>query len=169
MQTLIDDLLEYSRVGSNHHDFEPIDCNLVFQEACTNLQAAIYNSKASITHTNLPMLIADKSQIVQLFQNLISNAIKYRREEFPAIHVSAVLKEDSYLFSIQDNGIGIDSQYSARIFQIFQRLHNRSEYPGTGIGLAICQKIVERHGGKIWVESELGKGSTFYFTINSIC
>ncbi|MCL1474563.1 PAS domain S-box protein [Argonema antarcticum] len=165
MQRLIDDLLLYSRVGRSQKPFEPCDCNLVFEEACANLQATIRKSQASVTKSELPVVIADTSQLVQLFQNLIGNGIKYRREEPPLIRVSAFAFEGAWLFSVSDNGIGIDPKQSDRIFQIFQRLHTQKEYSGTGIGLAICQKIVERHGGRIWVESALGQGSTFYFTL----
>jgi light-regulated signal transduction histidine kinase (bacteriophytochrome) len=165
MQCLIDDLLEYSRVSKKNKDFEPTDCNLVLAEACANLQLAIRKNQANICRCNLPVVMGDSYQIVQVFQNLIGNAIKYRRSENPVIQIGAECRESHWLFSVQDNGIGIDSQYSERIFQIFQRLHTQEEYTGTGIGLAICQKIVERHGGRIWVESQLGSGSTFYFTM----
>lgn len=166
MQTLIDDLLEYSRVGRKNKPFEVIDCNQVFAEACANLQLAIRKNQAVITHNNLPEIMADFSQMVQLFQNLIGNGIKYRRlEDIPVVHISASLSENLWLFSVQDNGIGIAPQHQSRIFQIFQRLHTEKEYPGTGIGLAICQKIVERHGGRIWVESQPEIGTIFYFTL----
>jgi len=118
-----------------------------------------------VTHDPLPEVMADPIQLSQLLQNLISNAIKFRREEKPSIHISALRKEKEWVFSVSDNGIGIPAEYSEGIFEIFQRLHNKKEYPGTGIGLATCKKIVERHGGHIWVESEPGEGSTFYFTI----
>ena len=165
MQRMISDLLAYSRVGTRGKDFEPTDCQALIDQALANLQAAIEESGAVITHEPLPTVIADASQLAQLFQNLIGNAIKFRGEEPPRVHISAKQKGDEWVFSVRDNGIGIDPQYAERIFVIFQRLHRRDEYPGTGIGLAICKKIVERHGGRIWVESEPGKGSTFYFTI----
>lgn len=165
MQVLIDDLLEYSRVGRKNKPFAATDCNRVFEEACANLHLALRKNQAVVTRSNLPLVTADSSQLVQLFQNLISNAIKYRRDEPPVIRVTFENQEDCWLFAVQDNGIGIESKYSERIFQIFQRLHTQEEYSGTGIGLAICQKIVERHGGRIWVESQPGTGSTFYFTI----
>lgn len=165
MQTLIDDLLEYSRVGRNQRPFQPTDCDRVVEQALTNLQAAVRETKAVITYSDLPAITGDFSQLVQLFQNLIGNAIKYRHEAPPVIRITACKSEDNWLFSVADNGIGIAPQHQERIFQIFQRLHTQKEYSGTGIGLAICQKIVQRHGGSIWVESEPGQGSTFYFTV----
>ncbi|MDB9512430.1 response regulator [Kamptonema animale CS-326] len=165
MQSLIDDLLEYSRVSKKSKDFEATDCNQIFEEACGNLHLAIRKNQATVSRCDLPIVIGDCSQMVQVFQNLIGNAIKYRRDYPPIIHLSVERRETDWLFSVSDNGIGIDSKHSERIFQIFQRLHTQEEYTGTGIGLAICQKIVERHGGKIWVESQLGAGATFYFTL----
>ena len=165
MQNLINDLLTYSRIGKKGTHCDPIDCKIVLDQALANLQAAIEESKAVITHEQLPMIMADNSQLVQIFQNLLSNAIKFKSEQEPRIHISIDSIEDAWIFSIHDNGIGIDPKYAERIFIIFQRLHSRAEYPGTGIGLAICKKIVERHGGQIWVKSESGKGATFYFTI----
>ena len=165
MQGLINDLLAYSRVGTRAKGFEPTDCTDVLDRALANLKAAIEHSGAVVTHHPLPTVMADNSQLVQLFQNLIGNAIKFLVEALPRIHVSAEQKENEWVFSVRDNGIGIDPQYAERIFVIFQRLHTREEYPGTGIGLAICKKIVERRGGRIWVESQPGIGSTFYFTI----
>ena len=165
MQRLINDLLAYSRVGTRAKGFEPTDCTAVLDQALANLKAAIEKSGAVVTHDPLPTVMADKLQLVQLFQNLIGNAIKFHVEKPPRIHVSAEQKGNEWVFSVRDNGIGIDPQYAERIFVIFQRLHTREEYPGTGIGLAICKKIVERRGGRIWVESQPGTGSTFYFTI----
>jgi len=165
MQTLISDLLAYSRVGTRGKPFEPTDCNAALNQAIADLETAIRESGASITHEPLPTLMADPTQIPQLFQNLIGNGIKFRAARHPEIHVGAQRKDGAWLFSVRDNGIGIDPQYSDRIFVIFQRLHTRTQYPGTGIGLAICKHIVERHGGQISMESEPGKGSTFYFTI----
>ncbi|MFB2919376.1 MULTISPECIES: PAS domain S-box protein [Aerosakkonema] len=166
MQGLIDDLLLYSRVTRSYKAFELVDCNLVFEEVCANLQASIRKSNAIVTKSELPVVMADRSQMVQLLQNLIGNAIKYRRnQEPPIVSVNVSFQEGAWLFAIRDNGIGIDPKHRERIFQIFQRLHTQKEYSGTGIGLAICQKIVQRHGGRIWVESALGQGSTFYFTI----
>ena len=166
MQNLISDLLTYSRVSTEGKEFALTDCTGIFNEATTNLKVAIEESKAVVTQEELPAnILADKRLLTQLFQNLIGNAIKYRGDISPKIHVKAKLKDNEYLFSVCDNGIGIDPKDANRIFVIFQRLHTQKEYSGTGIGLAICKKIVERHNGNIYVESELGKGSTFYFTI----
>ncbi len=165
MQALINDLLSYSRLGTQGKEFESVDCAKIIPSVLTNLQVAIAQSSAIITHDPLPQVDADRSQLTQLFQNLISNAIKFRRQDPPQIHIGVRYNDDKWLFSVQDNGIGIDTQYLERIFIIFQRLHSRTEYPGTGIGLAVCKKIIERHGGNLWVESELGRGSTFYFTL----
>lgn len=165
MQALIDDLLEYSRVGRSEKPFDVIDCNLVFEDACANLQLAIRQDQASVTRGDLPRVRGDSFQLLQLFQNLIGNAIKYRSSEAPMVRVSASRQGDSWVFSVQDNGIGIAEQYHPRIFQLFQRLHSQKQYSGTGIGLAICQRIVDRHGGRLWVESEPNRGSTFYFSI----
>ncbi len=165
MQTLIDDLLEYSRVGRSQRPFELVDCNQAIQQTIANLQGAIRDTEAVVTYNNLPTVMGDTSQLVQLFQNLVGNAIKYRHDAAPAVHITACKQEGNWLFSISDNGIGIAPQHQQRIFQIFQRLHTQREYSGTGIGLAICQKIAERHGGSIWVESEPGQGSTFYLTL----
>ncbi|MGA9348780.1 MAG: ATP-binding protein, partial [Anaerolineae bacterium] len=171
MQALINDLLAYSRVGTRGKPFEPTDCEAVFEQALTNLQVAIEESGAAVTHDLLPTVMADATQLTQLFQNLIGNAIKFRSEEPPRVHISVnrqskiANRKSEWVFSVRDNGIGIDPEYHERIFLLFQRLHTREEYPGTGIGLAVCKKIVERHGGRIWVESQPGKGSIFYFTI----
>ncbi|MGJ5633087.1 PAS domain S-box protein [Nostoc sp. CALU 1950] len=207
MQQLIQDLLAYSRIGTRGQEFVLVDCNTALSLALNNLHVAIAQSKAIITHDPLPKLLADKTQMVQLFQNLISNAIKFCRQEPPQIHISALLKErekaeeelltphsplptphsslptphsplptqhsalsthhSEWLIWVQDNGIGIKPQYLERIFEVFRRLHTRREFPGTGIGLAICKKIVERHGGRIWVESEPGIGTVFYLTLNA--
>jgi PAS domain S-box-containing protein len=168
MQTLINDLLACSRVGARGKSFKPIDSEAAFDQAIANLRVAIEEGETVITHDPLPPLIADDSQIVQLFQNLLGNAIKFHGKEPPRIHVSAKQEGNEWVFSFRDNGIGIAPEHFDRVFVIFQRLHAWGEYPGTGTGLAICKKIVERHGGRIWVESEPGKGSTFYFTIPTI-
>lgn len=165
MQRLIRDLLTYSRVTTKGEVFERVDCKELLKGVLSNLRLAVEESRAVVTQGALPIVMADGAQLGQLLQNLIGNAIKFRSEEAPWVHVSAEHRNNEWLFSVRDNGIGIDPQYTERIFIIFQRLHNREEYPGTGIGLAVCKKIVERHGGHMWVKSELGKGATFYFTL----
>lgn len=166
MQQLIDDLLQYSRVGRMTQIFEPVQCDRVLSQVLANLETKINETKALITHDPLPAIAGNGMGLLQLFQNLISNAIKYRHpHSSPRIHIRVSLQEDMWIFSIQDNGIGIETKHLERIFQIFQRLHSDKQYPGTGIGLAICKKIVELHGGKIWVESCPSQGSTFHFTI----
>jgi len=165
MQRLIQDLLAYSRVSSRGRPLTPTDCNAVLGHVRINLSVAIEENNAIVIHDELPIVMADETQLVQVFQNLIGNAIKFHAEEPPRIHVSAEKTEKEWIFSVKDNGKGIDPQYYERVFVIFQRLQSKGEYPGTGIGLAICKRIIERHGGRIWVESEYGKGSTFYFTI----
>ncbi len=165
MQLLINDLLAYSRIGSWKNPLETVDSHGLLGKAINNMKIKIRETKAIITNDRLPEIRADASQLVQLFQNLISNALKFHGELSPQVHVSAADNGQEWLFSVKDNGIGIDPQFSDKLFVIFQRLHTREEYPGSGIGLAICKKIVERHGGRIWFESEPGKGATFYFTI----
>ncbi len=165
MQRLINDLLAYSRVGTRGRPFEPTVCGAVLDQALANLKLSIEESGAVITCDPLPTVMADQTQLVQLFQNLIDNAIKFRSNQPLQVHVGVEHKGDDWVFSVRDNGIGIDPQYHERIFMIFQRLHSREEYAGTGAGLAICKRIVARHGGRIWVESEPVEGSTFYFTI----
>jgi signal transduction histidine kinase len=165
MQRLINDLLAYSRVTSQGKAFAQVDCTLVLEGVLSTLRLAIEENHAVVTHDALPEVTADSGQLGQLFQNLVSNAIKFHGAEPPRVHVSVARRNDEWLFSVRDNGIGFDPQYADRIFVIFQRLHDREKYPGTGIGLALCKKIVERHGGHIWVESQPGRGATFYFTV----
>lgn len=166
MQELINDLLAYARVSTHGKAFAPTDCSTVLDHALANLKIATEESNAVVTHDDLPTVMGDETQLIRLLQNLIGNAVKFRKKETrPEIHISAERTRDEWTFSVRDNGIGIDSRHFERIFMIFQRLHTREEYAGTGIGLAVCKKIVERHGGHIWVESGSGKGSTFYFTV----
>jgi light-regulated signal transduction histidine kinase (bacteriophytochrome) len=165
MWKLINDLLAYSRAGTQGKELEPTDCETALHQSLDNLKMAIEENGVIVTRDPLPTVMADHPQLIQLFQNLIGNAIKFRGDEPPRVHVSASRNGNGWIFSVRDNGIGIAPEYAKRIFIIFQRLHSREKYAGTGIGLAICQKIVERHGGRIWVESELGKGATFYFTL----
>lgn len=165
MQKLINDLLTYSRVGTKGRPPEPVETQSALGEALRNLTVVVRESGAEITNDTLPTINADRSQLVQLFQNLIANAVKFRGKDVPRIHISARESGSEWVFSVRDNGIGIDPQYADKIFVIFQRLHTKEEYPGTGIGLAVCKKIVERHGGRIWFESEPDKGTTFYFTM----
>ncbi len=171
MEKLINDLLAYSRVGKKSVSAS-MDCEKIFSEVLANLKTSIEESRAVVTHDPLPALKADAVEWRQLFQNLLSNAIKFHGKEPPRIHISVQKQpepgeqgEMEWMFSVEDHGIGFAPEYVERIFIIFQRLHTREEYPGTGIGLAICKKIVERHGGRIWAESTVGKGSTFHFTI----
>ncbi|MGH2653507.1 MAG: PAS domain S-box protein [Actinomycetota bacterium] len=165
MQALIDALLQYSRVGRKGREMAPVDLDVAFDDAMANLQAAIEESQARVTRDDLPDVVADRLQLAQLFQNLIGNALKFKGEEPPAVHVGAERHNGEWILEVRDNGIGIEPQYVDRIFDIFERLHSRERYDGTGIGLSICKKIVERHGGRIWVESDAGRGSAFRFTI----
>jgi Na+/proline symporter/signal transduction histidine kinase len=165
MQSLINDLLAYARIGTRGKPFATVDSDKVARAGAANLQAAIEESGAQIIYESLPTLQADATQLAQLFQNLIGNAIKFRQAAPPVVRVSAKRQDGDWFFSVEDNGIGIDAQYFEHVFRLFQRLHTRTAYPGTGIGLALCKKIVERHGGHIWVESKVGQGSTFHFTI----
>ena len=166
LDNMINDLIEYSKVTNNKMEFSSIKLENVLNEALISLMVPIKENNAIITYDTLPVVNGNKQLLIQLFQNLIGNAIKYRSQDDPQIHISALKEKDQYLFSVNDNGIGMDSEHINRIFTIFQRLHRNDEYEGTGIGLAIAQKIVYQHGGQIWVESELGNGSTFYFTIS---
>lgn len=196
MGQLINDLLAYSRVGTRGQPLRPTDTEAALEDALWNLSVAIEETGATVTHDPLPVVLADRTQLLQLFQNLIGNALKFRGSEPPRVHVAAQAIADirsapdivrrpadaaaasiahptshiadrptGWVFSVADNGIGIAPEYHERIFGVFQRLHSRSEYPGTGIGLAICKRVVERHGGRIWVESQVGRGATFYFTL----
>jgi PAS domain S-box-containing protein len=167
MQQLIEDLLAFSRVATTGNPLLDTSSEFALEQALQNLRWAIKDSGALVTHDPLPTVQADEMQLVQLFQNLIGNAIKYQGPGVPRVHVSAARDGTrSWIFSVKDNGLGIDPQYFERIFGMFQRLHKRDEFSGTGVGLAICKKIVERHGGALSVESELGKGSTFRFTLS---
>ena len=166
MQTLLHDLLEYSRVGTRGQPFSMVNCEHIVEQAMANLKIAIEECGASVSYDVLPTIIGDEGQLVRLFQNLIGNAIKFRGEEAPQVHISALRRNNIVTFSVKDNGIGIDPEHSQNIFEIFRRLHTSEEYPGTGMGLAICKKIVERHGGHISVQSQPGQGSTFYFSVD---
>ena len=165
MQALIEDVLAFSRVGRNGHEHQATDCDSAVDEAIKNLTAAVQESGVTVTRSPLPILVADQVHLVHLFQNLIGNAIKFRGREPPVVKISAEKNGSEWLFTVADNGIGIAPEHKEFIFKIFQRLHTRSEYSGNGIGLAICRKIVEQHGGRIWVDSEAGQGSTFRFTL----
>lgn len=167
MRVLIDDLLEFARLQKQKKPPALTNFAIVFEAAVSNLCSAIDESQATVTCDELPTLAANQTQMTQLFQNLIGNGIKYRGDEPPNVHIAAKQENDRWQFTVRDNGIGIDSQHFDAVFKIFRRLHHTSEYSGTGIGLAICKKIVEQHGGRIWVESEPGKGSEFSFTIIS--
>ena len=166
MHALIDDLLVLSRVTTKEMTIQPADLSMVLDRALENLEVPIKERQATITRDDLPVLVGDTTHLIQLFQNLISNAIKFCANRPLQIHVGAKSEDGHWLFSVRDNGIGFEQEYTDRIFLPFKRLHTADKYPGTGIGLAICKRIVERHGGKIWAESEIDKGSTFYFTIS---
>lgn len=165
MQTLIHDLLAYARLDSQVQPFEVVSVKKILDDVLSMLASQICSAKAEIICDDLPYLRVDRQQIYQLLMNLIQNGIKYNRQDVPQVRVSAVQEGNEWVFAVADNGIGIDPQHHARIFEIFQRLHGSGTYPGSGIGLAICHKIVSRHGGRIWVESQEGKGSVFYFTV----
>ena len=168
MRSLVEDLLAFSRVGSRGKALEYINSEAVFKNTLSQLSLAIEQSSAEITFDKLPMVLADDTQMGQVFQNLLSNAIKFHSDQPLKIHVSAKKSEDQWVFSVKDNGLGIDPEHFDRIFLMFQRLHGKDEYPGTGIGLAVCKRIIDRHGGKIWIESDKGKGSTFYFSLPAV-
>ena len=165
MQTLVQDLLAFSRVGREGNQARLVEVNLAVQSALINLQNSIQESDAQVHYGQLPTIMADHSQLAQLFQNLIGNAMKFRGKESPRITISAEKKDREWIFSVADNGIGIAPEYAETIFVIFKRLHTREEYSGSGIGLAICKKVVEQHGGRIWMESDPGRGSTFKFAL----
>ena len=169
MRALIDALLQLSRVETHGNPFERMDCNRSLSEAIADLEVSIGESNAEITTDRLPEIVGDQIQITHVFENLISNAIKFKKDDSqPRIHVSCERSGDCWQISVSDNGTGIRPRYQERIFGMFKRAHKRSKYPGTGIGLALCLKIVERHGGRIWVDSEVNRGSTFHFTIPAI-
>jgi len=167
MRGLINGLLEYSRTTSREHRFKEVDCNLVLEEALEQLKAAITESGAKVEHQPLPKVYGEPVLLGQLFQNLVGNALKFCKDRPPEIKIGAEKREGEWLFWVKDNGIGIEPRFFQQIFRIFQRLHTREEFPGAGLGLAVCKKTVEIHGGKIWCESELGKGSSFYFTLGT--
>jgi light-regulated signal transduction histidine kinase (bacteriophytochrome) len=166
MQDMIGALLDLSRVGTRGQEPAPTDAEAVLERVLKSLGLTIEQTEAQVTHDPLPTVLADQAQLAQVFQNLVANGIKFRRADVPPqVHVSAEQADDAWVFTVEDNGIGIDPEQSGRIFLIFQRLHTEEEYPGTGIGLALCKRIVERHGGRIWVESEPGAGARFRFTL----
>lgn len=165
MQKLVQDLLTFSRAGRQGGAFESTDCNVVLQASLKNLEAAIQESHAVVRQDELPVVMGDGSQLIQVFQNLIGNAVKFRGSEAPLIRVSADAQGKEWVFSVADNGIGIAAEHKEKVFVVFRRLHTREEYAGNGIGLSICEKIIEHHGGRIWVESEPGRGSNFQFTL----
>jgi len=168
MQALIQDLLAFSRAGRQGMEMEPADCNLVIGEALANLQLTLHESGAVVKYEPLPVVLGNAPQLRQVFQNLIANAIKFHGPQSPVVRISSRPSDEGWQFSVQDNGIGIALEDVNSIFVVFQRLHTRMEYPGNGIGLAICKKIIERHGGRIWVESREGEGSTFKFILPAL-
>ena len=165
MQAMIRDLLTYSRLGGKDDNVEPLDCGRMLEAAQAQLGSAIAETRATIIAGPLPKILGRRSDIIRLLQNLIGNAIKYRNGNVPRVEITARRQGNEWIFSIRDNGIGIEPEHRERIFRLFQRLHSRDKYPGNGIGLASAKKIVLQHGGRIWVESELGQGSTFFFTL----
>jgi light-regulated signal transduction histidine kinase (bacteriophytochrome) len=165
MDELIKGILEYSQVGMKGKGFESVDCSSVLSRAISNLQVAIKESGAVVTYDSLPTLVADSTLLTSLFQNLLGNAVKFHGAEVPKIRISSERRQGEWIIGVTDNGIGIDPRFEDQIFMAFRRLHTKDEYPGAGVGLATCKKIVEYHGGRIWLKSETGKGSTFYFTI----
>ncbi len=165
MRTLIQDLLAYSRVGNQAKPLQPTALANIFAQVLKSLEVAIAGSGGKVTHDPLPTILGDPTQLTQLLQNLIANGLKFHGKEAPQVHLAALDTGAEWSFAVSDNGIGIDPKFFDQLFTIFRRLHARSEYPGTGIGLAVCKKVVEHHGGRIWIESEPGKGTTFRFTI----
>jgi light-regulated signal transduction histidine kinase (bacteriophytochrome) len=166
MRALIDNLLAYSRVSTKVQSFQSVNLNMTIQEVVSDLEARIQETGAFIDVSALPHIEADPMQMHQLLQNLIDNAIKFQpKDQIPKVKISGITRQNVHCFSVQDNGIGINVKYTDRIFNMFQHLHDHSHYEGTGIGLALCKKVVERHGGNIWVESKEGEGTTFWFTI----
>ena len=168
MQRLIHDLLAYSRVGTRGGELTPTDTAAVLRETLSNLEVAIDESEAEVVYSDLPSVMGDPSQLRQLFQNIVGNALKFRSENRPRVQLAAKRDGDQWTFSIRDNGVGFDQRYAERVFGVFKRLHRNADIPGTGIGLAICQRIIDRHGGRIWAESKLGEGSCFYFTLPAV-
>jgi light-regulated signal transduction histidine kinase (bacteriophytochrome) len=165
MQNLITDLLAYSRVESRAAPFVAVDLNQLCDDVVVLLRTCVEDAGGRVTRDELPTVVGDRSQLSQLLQNLIDNALKYRHKDPPRVHVSAEQNGSGWTISVRDNGIGIDARHHEQIFEVFRRLHTEREYPGTGIGLAICRRIVQRHGGHLWLESKPGQGSTFYFTV----
>ena len=167
LKTLISDLLTYSRVESRARPFELIDLGRVFDDVVTMLEPSIADARGEVTCGALPTVAGDASQLAHLLQNLIENSLKYHGHEPPRVHVSAESDGDAWIIAVRDNGIGIDGKHHERVFEIFRRLHTQEQYPGTGIGLAVCRRIVTRHGGRIWIESVAGRGSRFFFTLGA--
>ena len=168
LQTLVRDLLDYSRIDSQTHRFAPVSFQEVFEHAVLLIDASVRETGAELSSGELPVVMGDRSQLVQLLLNLIGNSLKYSGDRLPRIYVSAERIGNEWKFAVKDNGIGIDARHQERIFELFERLHDQRDYPGTGIGLAVCRRVVHRHGGRIWVESEPNQGSVFYFTIPEV-
>ena len=165
MEDVIRDLLDYSRLGRQRAPQSPVNLELVLAHALTDLRPHVTEADAQVTHDPLPTVVGCECQLRRLFQNLIGNALKYRIDQRPEIHIGACLQEQEWLFSVRDNGIGISPEHQERIFEVFQRANADAKRPGAGIGLAVCRRVVEHHGGRIWVESMLGQGATFFFTL----
>lgn len=169
MNVLVNNLREYSRVQIRAKPSEPVDMGIALSSALNNLQLMIRETRTSIKHDQLPVVRADPTQMTQVFQNILENAMKFRKDRIPPeVHISAIALDGMWQFAIQDNGIGIPKEYTDKIFILFERLHDKEVYPGTGLGLALCKRIIERHGGRMWVESEVGTGSTFFFTVPAV-